>query len=617
MHPEVDGPIRRFTRRMCGVEPSGRRPVRRRVAAARSRAGSPVVFPVLAVVAAALTAVEAAPLGAQRAPLDGLDAYVERALEDWGVPGVGLAVVKGDDVALASGYGVRDVGTGEPVDERTLFAIGSSSKAFTAAAVGMLVDADRLGWDDRAIDHLPEFRLHDPYATRELTIRDLLSHRSGLSRGDLLWYGSDFSRDEILRRVRHLEPSWSFRSRFGYQNLMYLAAGRIVARVSGMSWDEYIERRIFDPLGMDASSTSVDALAGLSNVARPHAEIDDEVRPIEYRDIDNIAPAGSINSNAIDMAKWVRVQLADGRFEDETLLSGAVMAEMRKPHTIIEDDPYMERFMPGAHFRLYGLGWFLADYRDRMVVMHGGNIDGMSALVATIPEEDLGVVVLTNLNGNLLPYAIAYRVFDAYLGPPADGAEPTDWSAEMLEVQHGLEREAERQIARRDSSRVEDTSPSLPLERYAGEYHDSLYGGLDVRVDDGDGGLVLERNPSFVADLEHWHYDTFLADWRDPTLGETLVTFTLDAGGEIDALDAGDLMGEFDRIGSGRDEPESVAIDEAAMRRLTGTYASPDIPVEVTVERIGELLKLVVPGQPAYTLVPLSEVRFRLDGAPD
>ena len=242
---------------------------------------------------------------AQNGSLNGFDDYVNKAMKEWEVPGIAVAIIKGDQIVLAKGYGVRKLGDPTPVDERTLFAIGSSSKAFTAASVAMLVDGGKVKWDDPVTKYLPEFEMYDPYVTRELTVRDLLTHRSGLQRGDFLWYGTELDRDEILKRTRYLKPSWSLRSTFGYQNLMYLAAGQLVSRVSGKTWDEFIRERFFVPLGMTASSTSINELKTANNVATPHSKIEDKVTVIPWRNIDNIAPAGSINSNVVEMAQWV------------------------------------------------------------------------------------------------------------------------------------------------------------------------------------------------------------------------------------------------------------------------------------------------------------------------
>ncbi|MGI9179701.1 MAG: serine hydrolase [Longimicrobiaceae bacterium] len=476
---------------------------------------------------------------AQRGALRGLDSYIEKGMREWDIPGLAIAVVKDDSVVYARGFGVREVGKSERVDANTLFAIGSASKAFTAAAVALLVDEGKVKWDDPATQHLPSLQLFDPYATRELSVRDLLSHRSGLARGDQVWYATEFDRDEILRRVRFLAPSWSFRSQFGYQNLMYLAAGEMVEEVGGRSWDDVVTERIFQPLGLRASNTSTNALQGRENVAMPHAKIEDQVRPIPYRNIDNIAPAGSINSNVVEMAQWVKLQLGQGSFRGDSLLSRAVVKEMHTPQTIIRREGGWALMAPASEFLMYGLGWFLHDYRGRKVVQHGGNIDGMHALVGMLPDERLGVVILTNLSPNYLTYAVMHRVFDGYLG-----AQPTDWSRQLLASFDSLRAIGEAQQKRMEEARVTGTQPSLSLERYAGTYTHEMYG--DAVVEHEGGRLVLRRGPAFVADLEHWHHDTFRANWRDAALGRSFVMFTLDPTARVSKLEVQGLA-EFRR----------------------------------------------------------------------
>jgi CubicO group peptidase (beta-lactamase class C family) len=358
---------------------------------------------------------------------------------------VTVAVVKDDSVVYLKGFGTREAGTSQPVDGNTVFAIGSSSKAFTAAAVGMLVDEGRVEWDDRVTEHLPQFQLSDPYITREFTVRDLLTHRSGLERGEFIWYATDRNRDEILRRVRHLEPSWGFRSRYGYQNIMYLAAGEIIPAVTEQSWDDLVRERIFALLGMTRSSTSTLALRDQPNVATPHAEIDGQVRPIAWRNIDNIAPAGSINSNVGEVAQWIRMNLNEGTYRGQKVLSPEVVQAMQSPETIIRLEGAWAMMAPESNFMAYGLGWFLNDYRGRKIVHHGGNIDGMHALVAMLPEEELGLVVLTNHNPNFATYALMYRVFDAYLDAPQQ-----DWSRRLLATSDSL-----RTLGRAQERRME------------------------------------------------------------------------------------------------------------------------------------------------------------------
>ena len=432
------------------------------------------------------------PARAQQAPLAGLDEYVNKAIKDWAVPGVAIAVIKDDRIVLAKGYGVREVGKPEPVDERTLFAIGSSSKAFTAAAVAMLVDDKKLKWDDPATQYLPGFQLYDPYVTRELTVRDLLTHRVGLERGDQLWYATTFDRGDILRRIRYLKPSSSMRSKFGYQNVMFLAAGQVVRSVSGQEWDDFVRERIFVPLGMKDTGTSIQTLPRSHDVAAPHSKFDGQIVPIPYRNIDNIAPAGSINSNVLDMAQWVRLHLGNGTYEGKQLISPGAVKEMSTPQTIIRLEGPMAALYPQAHFLTYGMGWFLSDYRGRKLVEHGGSIDGMRALVAMIPEEKLGVVILTNLSGTILSIPLSYRIFDAYLG-----ATPRDWSAEMLKTMNGLEEQARAATAKQEAERVSGTKPSLALDKYAGDYRSEMYGDATVAFDNGT--LTLRRGPNFVG----------------------------------------------------------------------------------------------------------------------
>lgn len=546
---------------------------------------------------------------AQATPPPGLDDYVNNALKEWQVPGLAIAIVKDDRIVLAKGYGTRELGKTVPVDERTLFAIGSSSKAFTAAALAMLVDENKVKWDDPATKHLPGFQLYDPYATRELTVSDLLTHRSGLIRGDMLWYGSAKDRGEILRRIRYLKPSWSLRSRFGYQNIMFLAAGEVVHSVTGKTWDDFLAERIFNPLGMKDSSTTIRSFSNSNNVATPHAKIEDKVQPVAWRNIDNIAPAGSINSNVVDMAQWVRLNLGGGVYQDKRLISSGSIKEMQTPHTIIRLEGPMERLYPDAHFLSYGLGWFLSDYHGRKIVEHGGAIDGMRALVAMMPEEKLGIVILTNLHGAILPQALMYRIFDFYRGAPEK-----DWSAELLKTVKALENQAKDAEKKAEAERVSGTNPSLALEKYAGKYESEMYGEANVAVEGGK--LVARFGPNFNGDLEHWHFDRFRVKWRDPIQGKGFINFRLSPQGKVDQLSIEGLS-EFART---PDKPAATAVvtlSEADLKKFAGKYVLEGTGLEISIELVGTSLKATVPAQPVYTLVPVGADRFRLEGAPD
>jgi CubicO group peptidase (beta-lactamase class C family) len=478
---------------------------------------------------------------AQDAPLQGFDDYVNKAIKDWDVPGVAIAVIKDDKIVFAKGYGVREIGKPDRVDERTIFAIGSSSKAFTAATIAMLVDEGKLKWDDPATKYLPGFQVYDPVTTREMTVRDLLTHRVGLERGDQLWYATEYNRSDVLNRIRYLKPSSSLRSKFGYQNIMYLAAGEIVPAVAEKSWDDFTRERIFLPLGMTSSGTSITPLKNLNNVAAPHSKFDDKVTAIPYRMIDNIGPAGSINSSVVDMAQWVRLHLNGGKYEGKQLISAANINEMQMPQTIIRLEGQMKVLYPQAHFLSYGIGWFLSDYRGKKLVEHGGSIDGMRALVAMLPEEKLGVVVLTNLSGTILSMPLSYRIFDAYLGEPPQ----RDWSAEMLKTMNVLQEQSKAAAAKMEAARVKDTKPSLPLENYAGDYQNEMYG--DAKLVTENGRLVLKRGAYFTGDLEHWHYDTFRVTWRDRQQGKGFINFRLNSQGKVETMNMEGLA-EFTRV---------------------------------------------------------------------
>ena len=473
-------------------------------------------------------------------PEPGFDEYVEKAMKQWEVPGLAIAVVKDDKIVYAKGYGVRELGGTAAVNEQTLFAIGSASKAFTAATIAMLVDDGKIKWDDPVTKYLPALQLFDPYSTRELMVRDLLTHRSGMERGDLLWYASPYDRNEVLRRVRFLKPSWSLRSRFGYQNIMFLAAGQISPAVTAKEWDDVVRERIFLPLGMNASSTSITKFAGIDNVASPHSKIDDKLQKVAWRNIDNVGPAGSINSNAVNMAQWIRMNLGGGMYENKRVLSAASVKEMQTPQTIIRIEGNNERLYPDAHFLNYGLGWFLSDFRGRKLVEHGGAIDGMRSAVGMMPEEKLGVVILTNRHGSVLPHMLMYRVFDAYLG-----VAKRDWAAEAFPKFKAVEDQAKAAEKKMEDERVKGTSPSLALEKYAGVYQNQMYG--DAKFAFKDGKLVSEFGPNFTGDLEHWHYNTFRVVWRDRMEGKGFVNFKLNTKGQPEAVSI-DNLGEFTRV---------------------------------------------------------------------
>jgi CubicO group peptidase (beta-lactamase class C family) len=474
------------------------------------------------------------PVKAQQGPLRGLDAYVEQAMRDWHVPGLALAVVKDDSVVYMRGFGTRTVGRDEPVDAHTSFAIASTTKAFTSMAAAMLVDEGKLRWDDPVSLHVPGFYVSAaPELSGALTVRDLLSHRTGLPTADLLWYASGSRSDDILRRMRYVRPFAEPRARYMYNNNAYMIAGMVIEHASGMPWADFVRTRILQPLGMNETLTGFSGLDARGNVATPHVELRDTVRAIEYLDFDNIGPAGSMNSSVHDMAKWIRLQLASGVLPGgERMVSQRQHAEMLSPQFIIPQ----AQFYPAArlarpNFTAYGLGWFMQDYRGRKLAMHTGSIDGMSALLAMVPEERLGMVVYLNLDHAELRHALMYRVIDAFLG-----GEPRDWSTELRAVYAPTAEQERAANAAAESRRVAGTRPSLPLEAYAGTFADpdSLHPGLTIRA---EGGRLLATlggagMGGATGEMEHWHYDVFRVRWGRLTMNDEYLAFTISAEGK-------------------------------------------------------------------------------------
>ena len=463
--------------------------------------------------------------------LAALDRYFAAARATWHVPGFAVAIVKDDEVVFAKGYGVRELGKSAPADEHTLFAIASNSKAFTTAALAKLVDEGRIGWDDRVVEYLPYFQLYAPYVTEDMRIRDLLCHRSGLGTysGDLLWYGTDYSPAEVVRRARYLEQAGPFRAHYGYSNLMFIAAGEIIPAVTGRSWSEFVQAEFFEPLGMTSTVTSVSDLEGKPNVATPHAEKEGEVVPLEWYNWDAMAAAGGIISSVSDMARWLKLQLNRGTLDGVTYFSEEASRTMWTPHNNLTVTKQSEELYPSTHFRGYGLGWGLSDYLGRKVMSHGGGYDGMFSRVVLVPEENLGIVILTNGMTNLQT-ALAYRTLDAYLG-----GEAKDWSAVLLEQSQRARESRQRYWEKFEAKRVTGTRPSKPLEGYTGTYGGPMYGDATVTVEGGRLVVSFRPNPDLVGDLSHWHYDTFVIEWRKQFawFGKGTVQFLMDARGEV------------------------------------------------------------------------------------
>jgi CubicO group peptidase (beta-lactamase class C family) len=469
-------------------------------------------------------------------PLADLDSYVVRSMQTFDVPGISVAVVKDGKILVAKGHGVRKLGDATPVDERTMFGIGSNTKAFTTAALATLVDEGKLSWDDPVYQRLPGFVMYDPYVSHEMTIRDLLTHRSGmgLGEGDLLfWPPSIYTRDEIIYKVRFMKPASSFRSHYAYDNLLDMTAGQIIPAVTGVSWDDYVRQHIFGPVGMSNSNISNAAFKPGDDYAFPHERVDGKLQVIHFEIFDNAGPAGSINSCAADMAKWVQVQLNRGKFvnHDGRVFSDERSKEMWSPQTILPTgNPPPPLAGLKTNFADYALGWGLREYHGRKLVGHSGAVAGFVSRVMLVPEENLGVVVLTNAEEDGAFDSILYHILDYYFALP-----PTDWIAAFKAVEETNEKEAAETMKKAEGARAADSKPSLPLDKYAGVYNDAWCGPITIRMESGGLAITFDHTPSMIGDLQHWQYDTFKARWRDRTIEDAFVTFSLKPDGSIDS----------------------------------------------------------------------------------
>ncbi len=463
----------------------------------------------------------------------GFDAYVAKAVKDWNAVGLAVAVVKDGRTVYAKGFGVRELGKPDPVDANTMFAIGSTTKAMTALALGMLVDEGKVAWDDPVTKHLPSFELSDPYITREITVRDLLTHRAGLGNGDVTWYRTDATLDEVLYRARFIPIAYSMRSGYIYQNVAYGAAGAVVAAVSGMPWERFIETRIFQPLGMTNSVTTLAGTKGRPNVASPHDRVNGTVRVINNAAVDAVAAAGSVWASIDDMTKWMNFVLDSAKVGGKRLLKPGTWAELFAPQTIIRPSSfYPTAALTKPNWITYGLGWFQTDYQGRPLQLHTGSIDGMIAIVGLVREANMGVFVLGNLDHVEVRHPLLYRAVDTWVGNPL-----RDWSAEMLPIFNDAAARGDSARARFERQRIQGTKPSLALDAYTGVYRDSLAGQVDVTLENGV--LVLKQGSQLRSVLSHWHLDTFRAkpdlEWR----GEQTVNFAIGASGRVEAVALG------------------------------------------------------------------------------
>jgi CubicO group peptidase (beta-lactamase class C family) len=472
-----------------------------------------------------------------------LEQDVTRVMKAFDVPGIAIAVVKDGKVVAARGFGVRKLGEPAKVDGQTLFEIASNSKAFTAAALAMLVDEGKLKWDDPVVKHLPDFQMYDPYVTREMTVRDLLTHRSGLGlgAGDLLWWPTtNFSTDEIIERLRYVKPATSFRSSYAYDNLLYIVAGKIIAQKSGKSWGETVRERILKPVGMNTTTTSLAENAGNPNASNAHSKINDKIAAVKSMPVDNAVGAVGINTNAEDIAKWMKVLLDGGRVEGATgadgkelrLFSEAQAREMWTAQTPMKVGmPKPPLAATKANFAAYGLGFQLRDYKGQLVAMHGGALQGFYSRVLLVPESKVGIAILTNAESGGALNALQYRLLDQYM----TGSAPTDWIKLIADLEAESHAKELARLKGTSGARVAASKPSLALASYEGQYEDAWYGPMTIKRNGNKLVMSFSRTPDLTGEMEHFQHDTFIVRWKERNFNaDSYVTFALDHDGSIE-----------------------------------------------------------------------------------
>lgn len=527
--------------------------------------------------------------------------FVDHTRREWNVPGVAIAVVKDGQLIYADGFGYRSLKEKLPVTASTIFAIGSCSKAFTATAVGLLVDEGKVEWDKPVRYYMPDFKLFDPIASERITVKDLLCHRSGLPRHDLMWYGSAFSREELFSRLAFLEPSADLRYQWQYQNLMFMTAGVLIERVTGQSWEDFVRTRIFEPLGMKEANFSVADSQKAPDYALPYQEIEARVEEIAFRPIEPIGPAGSINAHVLDMAKWLLFNLNKGRVADKQIISEVRLNEIHSPQMVI---PGPVRF-PEILYSSYGLGWMITPYRGHLILSHGGGIDGFTALVAFLPLDQVGLVILTNMNGTPLPQILSYTLIDRLLNLPE-----VPWNQKFRLEANKAKEQAEKRKKEIWQGKREGTQPSHPLDDYVGDYEHPGYGVISIVK---EANQLKVRFRAFEFKLNHFHYDVFITENRG-LLPEQKLSFQTDLNGNVSSL-AIQLEPAVKELIFTR-QPERKMKEKSFLEQFCGEYEIQGTVIKVYLK--GESsLALHSSGQPELELLPYRGDEFNLRNLPN
>jgi len=533
---------------------------------------------------------KADPVAAAKEALTGFDDVVTDAMKKFEVPGMAIAIVKDKEVIYAKGFGLRDVEKQLPVTADTLFAIGSSSKAFTTFVLGALVDEGKIEWDKPVRNYIPWFKLYDPSMGERLSVRDLVTHRSGLPRHDLVWYNNfDATRESLVRKLAYLEPSADLREKWQYNNLMFLTAGYLTEVITGKSWEDAVRDRALNPLGMKRTNFSVHDSQKDSDFAQPYGKREGKIEKLPFRRITNLGPAGSINSSVNEMARWVIAHLNGGKLGDKKIAEAATVDDMHRPYMTTGASSEFPEIVGGE----YALGWFIDTYRGHRRVEHGGNIDGFSANVALFPKDGVGMVVLTNLNGTPLRDLITHVAADRLLKLPA-----VDWITQGAARRAVMEKAGKEGEKKKEVTRVQGTQASHKLEDYVGDYEHPGYGVLKVAMRDGK----LEATFNNIATpLEHWHYDTFNGGkGKDPVFSDMKYSFQTDVNGYVAKVSAQFEPSVKEIVFTKK--PDARLFDAGYLSRYTGAYDLMGQTINVSLK--GAALVAVIGGQPPMDLVP-------------
>ncbi len=457
-----------------------------------------------------------------------LEKYLEKCRNDWGIPGLSVALLYENEVIYLNGFGVLETGTKRRIDSLTIFGISSNTKAFTSAALARLVDQEKISWDDKVVEYIDYFELYDSCITDRVTIRDLLCHRTGYKTfsGDLLWYKTNYSREEVIRRLKYLEPEYGFREHYGYSNIMYSVAGEIIREVTGLSWEGYIKKEFLDPLDMQYTTTSTEKIKSEKNAAKPHIEVNNEVIALDYMDWNNVAAAAAINSNLVDLAKWVSVWLNNGTTYNVEFFSERQYTEMLSPQTIIPIPKGATMIWPSTYFKTYGLGWELFDYKCKKIVAHSGGGEGVTSQIAMIPSENFAIIILSN-KISYIHMPLMYHIIDSFL----DKEEENDWNEFFLNIKNMIETREKEEKEAFINNRKQGTTTSLDIERYTGKYTCKLYGEAEIKKEN-DTTLILDFKPApeLIGKLTHWQDDMFIIKLlKTPNLPKGTVTFEIDS----------------------------------------------------------------------------------------